>query len=191
MSSPRNNHKSDQQWVREIGRGNESAFKDLFFEYYPRLCSAAYSVVGTRSRARDVVQEVFLKLWKSREEWQVHTSLKLYLYRAVRNEALNHVNKERSHRKLKRRFAESLPDGYDPVSTEHENGSREEELINLIWEIVEELPERRRFVFFLHRKHGLSYREIADVMDIAQKTVENHMGEALKDIRHRLDQTEM
>jgi len=184
MSSLKRPYKSDQQWVKEIGDGSEAAFKELLFKFYSRLCSVAYSVVGSRSRARDVVQEVFLKLWKRRSQWELHNSLKVYLYQAVRNEALNHVQKEKSHRKLKERFAESLTQGYESVEPVSEGD--DEELLNLIWEIVDELPERRRFVFFLHRRHGLSYREIAAVMDIAQKTVENHMGEALKDIRARL-----
>lgn len=184
MSSNKQNFKSDQQWVKEIGRGNEAAFKELFFGFYPQLCSVAYSVVGCRSRARDVVQEVFLRLWKGRKEWAVHSSLKVYLYQAVRNEALNVVNKERNYRRLKKKFAETMPAGIEPV--EYARDDQQEELINVIWEIVDELPERRRFVFFLHRKHGLSYREIADVMNISRKTVENHMGNALKDIRNHL-----
>lgn len=184
MSSLKKKYQSDQQWVQEIGKGNEAAFKELFFEFYYHLCSAAYSVVGSRTRARDVVQEVYLKLWKRRTDWELHSSLKVYLYRAVRNEALNHVQKEKSHRRLKERFAESLSSDYDSIEPEPEG--YDEELIGLIWEIVDKLPERRRFVFFLHRKHGLSYKEIAEVMDIAQKTVENHMGEALKDIRDQL-----
>lgn len=188
MSSQEIKYKSDQQWVREISQGNEEAFKALFFEFYSHLCSAALSIVGSRSRARDVVQEVFLKLWKMRSEWEVHTSLKVYLYQSVRNEALNHAQKEKSHRKLKQRFAESVSDGQRVVEFAQPS-EQDPELLALIWEIVEKLPERRRFVFFLHRKHGLSYKEIAEVMDITRKTVENHMGAALNDIRERLKQT--
>lgn len=188
MSSQEKKYNSDQQWVREISRGSEAAFKALFFEFYPHLCSAALSIVGSRSRARDVVQDVFLKLWKRKAEWEVHTSLKVYLYQAVRNEALNHAQKEKSHRKLKQRFAESVSGSQEIVEVA-QSAEQDPELVTLIWEIVEELPERRRFVFFLHRKHGLSYKEIAEVMDITRKTVENHMGAALSDIRERLKQT--
>lgn len=185
MSSLENNkYTTDQQWVKEIAEGNEAAFEMLFYEFYYKLCNIAYSIVKSRSRARDVVQDVFFKIWKRKADWKVQTSLKVYLYQAVRNEALNSEKKEKAHRRLKDQFSHSVilrEEVYEEVPAKEEK-----ELVNKIWQIVTRMPDRRRLVFVLHRKHGLSYKEISRVMDIARKTVENHMGEALKDIREQL-----
>lgn len=185
MSSLENNkYKSDQQWVKEIAEGNEAAFELLFFEFYYKLCNIAYSIVKSKSRARDVVQEVFFKLWDRKADWEIQASLKVYLYQAVRNEALNSEKKEKAHRRLKEQFSNSMilkEEVYEEMTAKEEK-----DLVNKIWQIVTRMPDRRRLVFVLHRKHGLSYMEISRVMDIARKTVENHMGEALKEIREQL-----
>lgn len=185
MSSLSNNkYKTDQQWAKEIAEGNEAAFELLFFEFYYKLCNVAYSIVKSRSRARDVVQDVFFKLWERKANWEIQVSLKVYLYQAVRNEALNFVEKEKAHRRLKEQFSDSII--LRETDRDEMPDKEEKELLNKIWQIVRCMPERRRLVFVLHRKHGLSYKEIATVMDIARKTVENHMGEALKDIREQI-----
>jgi RNA polymerase sigma-70 factor (ECF subfamily) len=62
-----------------------------------------------------------------------------------------------------------------------------EELTEKVWKLVDTLPERRRAIFVLYRKHGLSYKEIAEVMGIARKTVENQMGKSLQFLREKLD----
>ncbi|MEX2437898.1 MAG: sigma factor-like helix-turn-helix DNA-binding protein, partial [Candidatus Babeliales bacterium] len=60
-------------------------------------------------------------------------------------------------------------------------------LVSQIWDLVEAMPEQRKMVFELHRKHGLSYSEISEVMGIAKKTVENHMGKAFQEVREKLN----
>lgn len=76
----------------------------------------------------------------------------------------------------------------DQISRENiGDKEKSEQLIDRIWSLVAEMPRRRRTVFVLHRKHGLRYREIVEVLGISRKTVENHMGLALSDIRDNLE----
>ncbi len=172
----------DEQ-LRRIRNSDEKAFEDLFFTYYSRLCGFAVKIVKSSELAKDCVQEVFLKIWRNREEWEIHTSLQVYLYRAVRNQALNKVEKRKNKRDYTQKYFE---EGFYKEEGIKELSVEETKTIREIWRIVKEMPERRKMVFELHRKHGLSYKEIAKVMSITRKTVENHMGMALQDIREQL-----
>ncbi|MGM0545504.1 MAG: RNA polymerase sigma factor [Bacteroidota bacterium] len=171
-----------KSWAENIKKGDERAFEKLFFEYFQDLTRYAIQITASQSQAKDIVQEVFYKLWKGRKQWQIRSSLKAYLYRAVHNEALNHIDRHSNRQETREQLAilkskKANPESFNPSS----------KLVDNIWEIVSELPERRQSVFVLHRKHGLSYKEIAQVLNIRRKTVENHMGHALDDIRRKMD----
>jgi RNA polymerase sigma-70 factor (ECF subfamily) len=174
---------TEQSLVEEVRKGNKEAFETLFFRYHPELCSLAAKIVRSFDDARDVVQDVFLRIWRSRETWHVDKSVKAYLYQAVWNEALNAKKKRQSQCEVSRNFERHVNLVEDPF----EQSPDTKNLVKDIWEIVSNMPKRRRFVFSLHRKHGLSYKEIVQVMDITRKTVENHMGLALKEIRNSID----
>lgn len=177
---------SDQLLVESIREGDEQAFKRLFFSYYYDLCAFASQVTDSEEQARDVVQEVFYKLWKRREQWTIHSSLKAYLFQSVRNEALNEIDRERHRRQIREKIAKREEDRFERGQRSRDEVDNEQ-LFNRIWCLVEEMPRRRRTVFVLHRKHGLTYKEIAEIMDIRRKTVENHMGLALNEIREQIE----
>lgn len=173
------------QLVDQIRKGDHQAFEQLFFDYFFSLCSYAFQITQSNDRAKDIVQEVFYKIWKHRHKWNIHTSLKAYLFRVVRNEALNQINKIKQQEQVKE---EVSAEGQLPYPQERRQKTEsEKKKIRAIWEIAQQMSQRRRSVFVLHRKHGLSYKEIAKVLDISRKTVENHMGLALEEIRKKLD----
>jgi RNA polymerase sigma-70 factor (ECF subfamily) len=142
------------------------------------------SQVGAACVAEDLVQNVLMNLWRRRQEWEPRTSLRAYLFGAARNEFLQY----RAHRQVRDRWAEEEQERDDPPpplpspseSVEHRELQRE------MKKCIAELPERRRQVYVLSRQHGLTYKEIATVMDISPKTVDNQMVEALKFLRKRL-----
>lgn len=175
---------AQKQWVEKIREGDQEAFEQLFFEFFTDLCAYALQITNSQEKAKDIVQEVFFKLWKRRTDWTIHTSLKAYLFRAVRNEALNQQDRQQHRAEVREQFSQ----GHDFTGTQQPVGSKDDQkLLNNIWKIVGDMPQRRRSVFVLHRKHGLSYKEIAQVLEITRKTVENHMGLALDDIRQNID----
>ena len=148
--------------------------------YYPHLCSFALKYVGTSEDAEEIVQEVFFKVWENVESIAIKTSLKSYLYGAVRNGCFNFIK----HQKVKLAHAE------------HEKHVRQnyfqkdlleiDELREAILNAVDKLPERCREIFELSKYEGKKYKEIADQLNISIKTVENQMGKALKMLREDL-----
>jgi RNA polymerase sigma-70 factor, ECF subfamily len=175
--------KNDAKLVDRIRSGDQIAFEQLFNLYYSRLCVFSNGYVKSLDIARDVVQEVFIKIWDNRENFHINQSLKAYLYMAVRNQSLNFIQQH----KQKKRLEERLKKQQEMNETIKKEELNTEELTEKVWKLVDDLPERRRAIFVLYRKHGLSYNEIAEVMDITRKTVENQMGKSLKFLRERLD----
>jgi RNA polymerase sigma-70 factor, ECF subfamily len=169
--------------VERIRSGDQAAFEKLFHQYYARLCVFSNSFVKSIDISRDVVQEVFIKIWDNRDNFYVNQSVKAYLYQAVRNQSLNFLQQK----KQKERLEERMKKQHETLAEEQQTSLNTEELSEKIWKLVDTLPERRRTIFILYRKHGLSYKEIAEVMCIARKTVENQMGKALQYLRENLE----
>ena len=175
---------SDSELVARIQKGNRAAFETLFRRYYENLCGFVESQIGASNVAEDLVQNVLLNLWRRRQDWEPRTSLRAYLFGAARNEFLQY----REHRDVRDRWAEEEKEREDPPPTVPPPSENVEhrELRREIKKCIAELPERRREVYVLSRQHGLTYKEIAAVMDISPKTVDNQMVEALKFLRKRL-----
>lgn len=175
---------SGNNLVEKIRQGDKLAFEKLFSEHYYDLCSFAYQFTSCKERAKDLVQDVFVKIWNRREKWKVHRSVKAYLLKSVRNTAINQINKKGHRSEVRKTFSRERLQSIKPSI---DLGiDKEDELVDLIWEVVLAMPERRRRVFILYHRHGLSYNEISEVLNISRKTVENHMGLALKDIRAQI-----
>lgn len=179
--------KSSNNLVEKIREGDEQAFEKLFFNNFHDLCSFAYQFTSCKERAKDIVQDVFVKLWNRRKEWYIHRSVKAYLLKAVRNSALNYIDHVNHRSDVRDAFSkEQLRSVKKTMVIEQDNEAR---LLDQIWQAVTEMPDRRRKVFVLYHRQGLSYNEISEVMDISRKTVENHMGLALKDIRAQIERS--
>ncbi len=169
-------------WSRGLQRSNQKAYTEVFEATYDTLYRYAWYFLHDDNAAYDVLQDVFLKLWQVRERVDPEKSLKALLYQMVRNTALNHM------RHAKRHAAETLDDApYEPaVLPEADNDLDHQVLESHMRHWIEELPSRRREAFMLSRYQGLSHVEIADIMDLAPKTVNNHIVLALQHLRSRL-----
>lgn len=165
-----------------LREGGLTAFEMLFRTYYQSLCNYAYTFLRDREEAEEVVQSTFLLVWEKRDSLAIRTSVKPYLYAMVRNACLNVIK----HDKIKRRHA-----GEEIALAERSHESvahavASNELENRIKLAMDQLPEQCRMVFKLSRFEELKYAEIAEQLSISVKTVENHMGKALKIMREQL-----
>ena len=173
---------SEQQCIQRIQDGSRKAFETLFRAYYNELCDFVEYQLDSPELAEDLVQDIFCDIWRRREEWKPKGTLKAYLYRAAHNQSIKQIERRQVRRRWKRQ--EEHKD--TPQKPSPEDDFHHRELKRVLQASVEELPERRRQVYILSRQHGLTYKEIAEVMEISPKTVDHQMVAALKFLRKRL-----
>ncbi len=159
---------------------NEEVFEQVFKTYFKNLHAYAQSIVNDEAEAEEMVQQVFFKLWDRADRLSFSGSIAAYLYRAVHNECLNFLK----HQKVK--AGHHLHVAYRVKNETAGDGTMNKELEKKFREAMHALPEQCRTVFQLSRFEDLKYREIADKLDISVKTVENHMGKALRLLRLKL-----
>ena len=159
------------------GNHYEAFIEQLFRTHYAALCRAIRPIVRDRDTAEDIVQDVFMKIWRSQTPLDNEQSVKAYLFRAAINTALNFLEKN----KRTTPWEDTLADQYGINSTEEALAYRETE--QKIAYALEQLPPRCKVVFSLSRFEDMSYADIAQHLDISVKAVEKHMGKALKIMR--------
>ncbi len=171
--------------VDEIRNGDRESFEHLFRIHCEELCRFALNFVDHLRVAEDLVQDVFLDLWKKRHGLEVEQSLKAYLYGMVRHRALTYLRRNQTRDKWKQNggLQEVSP---RMLADRSGIGLEEKERKQEAKRAIESLSERQYQIFVLSRRHDLTYSEIAVALDISVKTVETHMGRALKSLREKL-----
>ncbi|MFZ1702693.1 MAG: RNA polymerase sigma-70 factor, partial [Saprospiraceae bacterium] len=153
---------------------NSNQFKELFALYYNPLCNFAYSIILDEMVVKDIVQDVFLNVWKHKDTLVVKKNVKSYLYTSTKNRALEEIRKNISiKKKLETLGKLSL--------IENEQALLEKEWadwvkIGQIYSSLRHLPPKCREVFELSKINGLTYSQIAEKLNISPKTVENQMS---------------
>ena len=171
----------DLELLRRIQAGDEGAYDDAFRSWYPALVRVAGAILRDIDAAEEVAQDVMVQLWRRRHVLDPTLSLRAYLLRSIRNRALNHLR----HARVRRETAGDVEALYDePVASDQPVITKE--LDDALRIALRELPPRCRAIFELSRVDGLKYAEIAQALDISQKTVEAQIGKALKILRARL-----
>ncbi len=168
--------------VRSLATTGEAAFEQLFKTHFRGLHAYAITILKDEIMGEEIVQNVFYKLWEKRDQLEIETSQKAYLYKAVYHDCLNYIK----HKKVKSAHAlhvvRQSNDKVDNASGKLLMG----ELKGHIHTAMNELPEQCRTIFQMSRFEGLKYQEIADEMGLSVKTIENQMGKALKLLRIKL-----
>lgn len=179
------NSKEDEQfriWSEQIRRSNQDAFNDLFRFLYPKLVRFAMKYTKRKDDACDIVQDTFVTLWQKRDELNPNQSIQAFLFKIVKNRSINWVKKHSNQ--LESLDQQKLIDESTFKYSNPDNSPDENMSANFqIW--ISELPERQREAFELSRFDGLNHEEIADVMDVSPKTVNNHIVTALQALRER------
>ncbi|MBC8153322.1 MAG: RNA polymerase sigma-70 factor [Bacteroidetes bacterium] len=168
--------------IDDIRIGNEVVFETVFRQYYAPLCRYARPILGDADEAEEVVQTVFLTIWERRGSLLITTSLKAYLYRAVHNRCLNRIHQQSVQAGHRQQAAtEYYAEAVGPTE-----GLLADELHSRLQKAIDRLPEQCRRAFELSRFEELSYKDIANRLGIATKTVENQIGKALRMLRAEL-----
>lgn len=175
MFSAGDTHQTTERSIRE------RAFEELFKAHFKSLCNYALFLLKDRDEAEEVVQNMFFNLYNRLDTLDFKSEEKNYLFSAVRNSCLNTIR----HGKIKHDFAGRSQGNFNTSSNTEETVLKNE-LEKKIAQSIQALPEQCGLVFKMSRFGNKKYKEIAQDLNISEKTVENHMGKALKLMRIHL-----
>lgn len=174
---------TDQQLISLFKKGDRIAYSEIFERYSRLLLRHAFRLLNSNEEAQDVVQEVFVMLWEKRESLNDNLALSSYLYKSVRNRIFNLLSHQKVVLKYAKSFNQFVVEGYNIT----DDTVRENELAKIIEQEIDLLPERMREVFLLNKKHGLSYKEIGEQLDISPETAKQQVYKATKILKPKID----
>ncbi|MDR8391056.1 RNA polymerase sigma-70 factor [Aliifodinibius sp. S!AR15-10] len=174
---------SDKLLFRKIKNGDEEAFEELFNKYYEPLVRFVWGYVKSEAIAEEIVQELFMKVWNISSTLTIQRSVKSYIYSAGRNMSLNylkHQNTQQEWEKEKKALHENRP-----LEAKLDDSLHNKMMLEKVEEAIQNLPERRRLIFILSRHKDMTYKEIADFLDISENTVDTQIRRVLASLRER------
>lgn len=167
------------QIIEDISiRSNQSSFNIFFHRYCTKLYTFSFQITSDKLISEEVVSDVFTKLWNNRKNLQKIENIEAYLYRATRNQSLSAIRN--SDKVLT--YTQITPEVFI-TNVSPETSLLDSELEKLIRDNVDNMPKAQQMVFKLIKNDGLKYREVAEILDISESTVETQMVRALKKLR--------
>lgn len=167
-------------YLKIVFEDDHEAFKKLFFEFYPSLCVFAGRYISSSETCEDVVQEVFLNIWKNRKSLNIHSSFRNFLVTSVRNSCTDLLRKQSSYEKyIENHSLSTSSPSPDDIFTINE-------LEEMLQAALEKLSPNIQSAFNMSRSQKMTYNEIAAKMNISPKTVESYISQALKLLREEL-----
>ena len=171
-------------WIEQIVKNDDQrALRQLFDHYYPRLLNYAYYFLESKSAADEAISSVFIGLWNHRTQLDKIENFDGYIFRSVKNKALSCL------RDIHRLHEVELASGdFNLAKTVDSPESKliTKELRKELLNALDELPPRCRVIFELVKQDGLKYKEVAELLEVSIKTVENQMGKAMSTLREKL-----
>ena len=167
---------------------NKDDFERLFFQFYSVLCRIAHGYIHNTTIVEEIVSDVFVKLWNNRSTIVIHTSIKDYLFKSVRNICIDHLRAE----KKQSQQTTYIDDNEISCTTLADLGENPLDYIvsseteQRIMKAINELPERYQQAFKLRIFDELSYEEIAEKMGVTKNTVKSNLREAKSGLREKL-----
>ena len=180
---------SDISTIAALKLGNQFAFETVFHAFHPKVYGYILQKTHSAYMAEEVVQLSFIKLWHYREGLDPGIALSAQVFRIVKTTLIDQLRKEA----VRSRLIEDAPRAPGSRTAEGTAGAisiperlEEKELAERIQHVVRNMPGVRQRVFAMSRFRGMSYKEIADALSISVRTVENHIAQALKQLRHNI-----
>lgn len=163
---------------------DETAYKEIFFTFYKALVRFALTIVDNRESAEEVVSDVMIKVWEKRKTLTSIENLRVYLYISTRNTSLNYFSKQRKNTVLS---LDNLNINFPSAVLNPEQLMITAEMMRRITQSVNALPPRCKIVFQLVKEDGLPYREVAQILNISIKTIDNQLAIALRKISEAIN----
>ena len=171
-------HISDFRLMEQVHQGKASSLEILFDRYYEPLCNFAFLFLKEAGTTEELVSDVFIRIWQKRDQTGQITNVKAYLYRSVKNAVISSIRKHRPELDELNKN-----ESYTKLDITPETLLIHSELKASIGKMIDAMPRQAGLVFRMHKIDGLSYKEIALALDLSVKTIENHMGRALRFVK--------
>ncbi|NBB27165.1 RNA polymerase sigma factor [Cellulophaga sp. BC115SP] len=182
---------TEQELVKKLQQADQLAFKHLVDKYQDKVQNTCWGFVKSSTEAEDLTQEVFIEIYESIHTFKFESKLGTYIYRVAVNKSLDYIRKQKSQKRWgvilsilswsENKELPSMPDWEHPGVT-LENKER----ASILMSKVEELPDNQRVAFTLHKIEGLSYQEIAEVMQVSLASVESLIFRAKQNLKKKL-----
>lgn len=170
---------SDEELFHACVDGSELSFEELYNRYWYKLYAEALRRLRKAELAEEIVQDLFTSIWLNRKRIQIHSSVAAYLFTSVRYLVISAIQKE----KVRKNYKEFYKGNFRDYDNSTETRLAFNELQNQIENHVRLLPDRCRYIYELSRKEFKSNKEIADLLGISEKTVENQLTKALSRLK--------
>jgi len=177
------NFKNEAEALQGMTDGDMAAYRFLFDQHFPDLCNFLLIYLHSKELSEEIALEIFTYIWEKRKTLQIKATFKSFLYASAKNKAIS------LYRKEQRKLFTSIDSGQSISQEESSSPHSMEntELREIIDSAINKLPEKSRQIYLLAWEENLSHKEIAEQMGITPKTVENHVGIALRKLRESLN----
>ena len=179
----------DKELIKRLKKNDGKAFEELFRMYFTALYNYAIFYTGSSQIAKDMVHDIYYKIWESRRTLTIHTSIKSYLYRSVHNNCIQYLRHLKFVKEHNKKQEARLEEALLMNRLYFETGlSRlfEREIVELVEEAILKLPGRTREIFIRSRNQHQKNFEIAKKFKVSEKAVEYHISRALIFLREEL-----
>lgn len=173
------NFRDDNQAILKLAAGDLAAYRFLFDRHFADLCNFLNIYLHSREFSEAIALEIFEYVWEKRETLVIRASFRSFIFTSGKNRAISHYRKQRR----------SIFTSLDPEEADDSSSGQfmeVEELRAFLESAINQLPEQSRRIFLMAREENLSHKEIALQLGITPKTVENHVGIALRKLRETL-----
>ena len=172
---------SDEVLISMLKDGDRSAVAELYDRYWKILLAKAFDRLKSREDAEEIVQELFIKIWRRRQTIELQFSFKTYIFAALRYDILHYIAKHK-HRKGDISL-DTTDDLQFSVQEEEFHSLEMKELQQQISLVIDSLPEKCQIIFKMSRNDGMSAKKIADQLNLSPRTVETQIGKAIRVLR--------
>ena len=168
----------DKDLLKALKDGDLKAFDEIYYKYHKKLFAYSLKFIKSRADIEDLIQKIFVIIWEKRENINPEKSFNNYLFTIIRNEIYDFLKKK------------AITEYYnDQIFAEIEETNEDIEikkLVEIIYSLIEKIPERRRQIFMMNRDLGMTYRQIAEELGISENTVDTQIRNSLNYLRTEL-----
>ena len=163
--------------LKKVALGDHEVFRSIFMKYYPKAKYFIAHIVKSEEIAEDLSQDIFLRVWTSREHLPNLRSFNAYIYKMAKNAALNYLE----HKYVEDSYTSNYNQQSESTTPEEELNAKELELLVQI--AIDRMPEQRRKIYIMSRVENIKNGKIAEILGLSEKTINNQLSLALKEIR--------